>query len=60
MLQVQATREIIPAAATAGDNGPPAPQMNRKSTEVDQQQVVDTTTRSGRKAKPAPDIRDNI
>ncbi len=55
MLQAQATGEIIvPAAATAGDDGPPAPQIDREATEVDQQQVVETTTRSGRKAKPAP------
>ena len=49
--QAQASREIIPAAATAGDERPPAPQIDRESTEVDRQQVVEKTTRSGRKAK---------
>jgi Reverse transcriptase (RNA-dependent DNA polymerase) len=53
--QEQATGITNPAAATAGDDGPPAPQIDRESTEVDQQHnMVETTTRSGRKAKPAP------
>jgi hypothetical protein len=43
----------IPAAATAGDDGLPAPQIDGESIEVDRHRV-ETTTRSGRKAKPAP------
>ena len=50
--QARATRNSIPAAATAGD-GLPAPQIDGESTEVDQHRV-EITTRSGRKAKPAP------
>ena len=51
--QAQAIGNNNPAAATAGDDGLPAPQIGGEPTEVDQQ-VVETTTRSGRKAKPAP------